>query len=165
MEIREALTFDDVLLVPGASEVIPAQADLRTRVTNSIQLNIPLLSSAMDTVTEQGMAIALAQAGGMGVIHRNLDASEQAAQVRAVKRFESGIVYEPVTLSPDQTLADALACQEHYRITGFPVVGEGGRLVGILTNRDIRFAEDPAMPVSALMTSENLATVREPVDL
>ncbi|MEM6354859.1 MAG: IMP dehydrogenase [Pseudomonadota bacterium] len=165
MEIREALTFDDVLLVPGASEVIPAQADLRTRVTNSIQLNIPLLSSAMDTVTEQGMAIALAQAGGMGVIHRNLDAAEQAAQVRAVKRFESGIVYEPVTLSPDQTLADALAYQEHYRITGFPVVGEGGRLVGILTNRDIRFAEDPAMPVSALMTSENLATVREPVDL
>ncbi|MEO0958671.1 MAG: IMP dehydrogenase, partial [Pseudomonadota bacterium] len=165
MEIREALTFDDVLLVPGASEVIPAQADLRTRVTNSIQLNIPLLSSAMDTVTEQGMAIALAQAGGMGVIHRNLDAAEQAAQVRAVKRFESGIVYEPVTLSPDQTLADALACQAHYRITGFPVVGEGGRLVGILTNRDIRFAEDPAMPVSALMTSENLATVREPVDL
>ncbi|MEO1318241.1 MAG: IMP dehydrogenase, partial [Pseudomonadota bacterium] len=165
MEIREALTFDDVLLVPGASEVIPAQADLRTRVTNNIQLNIPLLSSAMDTVTEQGMAIALAQAGGMGVIHRNLDAAEQAAQVRAVKRFESGIVYEPVTLSPDQTLADALACQEHYRITGFPVVGEGGRLVGILTNRDIRFAEDPAMPVSALMTSDNLATVHEPVDL
>ncbi|MEM9765869.1 MAG: IMP dehydrogenase, partial [Pseudomonadota bacterium] len=165
MEIREALTFDDVLLVPGASEVIPAQADLRTRVTNSIELNIPLLSSAMDTVTEQQMAIAMAQAGGMGVIHRNLTNEEQAAQVRAVKRFESGIVYEPVTLSPDQTLADAQAYQERYRITGFPVVAAGGKLVGILTNRDIRFAEDAATPVSALMTSENLATVREPVDL
>ncbi|MEL6481479.1 MAG: IMP dehydrogenase [Pseudomonadota bacterium] len=165
MEIREALTFDDVLLVPGASEVIPAQADLRTRVTKSIELNIPLLSSAMDTVTEQQMAIAMAQAGGMGVIHRNLTNEEQAAQVRAVKRFESGIVYEPVTLSPDQTLADALAYQERYRITGFPVVAAGGKLVGILTNRDIRFADDPATPVSALMTSESLATVREPVDL
>ncbi|MEL6767190.1 MAG: IMP dehydrogenase, partial [Pseudomonadota bacterium] len=152
MEIREALTFDDVLLVPGASEVIPAQADLRTRVTKSIELNIPLLSSAMDTVTEQQMAIAMAQAGGMGVIHRNLTNEEQAAQVRAVKRFESGIVYAPVTLSPEQTLADALDYQERYRITGFPVVAAGGKLVGILTNRDIRFAEDPATPVSALMT-------------
>ncbi|MEM7497957.1 MAG: IMP dehydrogenase [Pseudomonadota bacterium] len=165
MEIREALTFDDVLLVPGASEVIPAQADLRTRVTNTIELNIPLLSSAMDTVTEQGMAIAMAQAGGLGVIHRNLDIEEQAAQVRAVKRFESGIVYEPVTLTPEQTLADAIAYQERYRITGFPVVETGGRLVGILTNRDIRFADDPAMPVAQMMTSEKLATVREPVDL
>ncbi|MEM7526384.1 MAG: IMP dehydrogenase [Pseudomonadota bacterium] len=165
MEIREALTFDDVLLVPGASEVIPAEADLRTRVTKEIELNIPLLSSAMDTVTEQSMAIALAQAGGLGVIHRNLDLEEQAAQVRAVKRFESGIVYEPVTLSPEQSLAEALAHQERYRITGFPVVEADGRLVGILTNRDMRFAEDTSMPVRALMTSENLATVREPVDL
>ncbi|MEM6676996.1 MAG: IMP dehydrogenase [Pseudomonadota bacterium] len=165
MEIREALTFDDVLLVPGASEVIPADADLRTRVTKEIELTIPLLSSAMDTVTEQSMAIAMAQAGGLGVIHRNLEVEEQAAQVRAVKRFESGIVYAPVTLGPEQTLGDALAAQERYRITGFPVVEANGRLVGILTNRDIRFAENPATPVRELMTSEQLATVREPVDL
>ncbi|MEO1533076.1 MAG: IMP dehydrogenase [Pseudomonadota bacterium] len=156
---------DDLRGARHQQHVIPAQADLRTRVTKSIELNIPLLSSAMDTVTEQQMAIAMAQAGGMGVIHRNLTNEEQAAQVRAVKRFESGIVYEPVTLSPDQTLADALAYQERYRITGFPVVAAGGKLVGILTNRDIRFADDPATPVSALMTSESLATVREPVDL
>ncbi|MEM6489091.1 MAG: IMP dehydrogenase [Pseudomonadota bacterium] len=165
MLIRDALTFDDVLLVPGASEVVPAAADLRTRITREIELNIPLLSSAMDTVTEASMAIAMAQAGGLGVIHRNLDVEEQAAQVRRVKRFESGIVYEPITLRPDQTLADALDCQEKYNITGFPVVEDGGRLVGILTNRDMRFAEDPTTPVRALMTSDNLATVHEPVDL
>jgi IMP dehydrogenase len=165
MEIREALTFDDVLLVPGASTVLPADADLRTRVTGEIELNIPLLSSAMDTVTEAAMAIAMAQAGGMGVIHRNLDIAEQAAQVRQVKRFESGIVYNPITLRPDQTLADAQALQTQYNITGFPVVDAQNRLVGILTNRDIRFAEDPRTPVSKLMTAEKLATVREPVDL
>ncbi len=165
MEIREALTFDDVLLVPAASSVMPAQADTRTRVTTEIELNIPLLSSAMDTVTELDMAIAMAQSGGMGVIHRNLGIEEQAAQVRSVKRFESGVVYDPVTLRPDQTLADAWALQKQYGITGFPVVGAGRRLVGILTNRDMRFAEDPTIPVSELMTSENLAIVREPVDL
>jgi len=165
MQIREALTFDDVLLVPAASEVLPASADTRTRVTGSIELNIPLLSSAMDTVTETDMAITLAQAGGMGVIHRNLDLEEQAAQVRQVKRFESGIVYDPVALRPDQTLADAWSLQRQYHITGFPVVDDRGHLVGILTNRDMRFAEDPATPVSALMTSERLATVTEPVDL
>jgi len=165
MEIREALTFDDVLLVPAASEVMPMSADTRTRVTNGIELNIPLLSSAMDTVTETDMAIAMAQAGGMGVIHRNLDIAEQAAQVRAVKRFESGIVYNPVSLAPDQTLADAWALQKQYRVTGFPVVDAQKRLVGILTNRDMRFAENPATPVSALMTSQRLATVTEPVDL
>ncbi|MEL6336253.1 MAG: IMP dehydrogenase [Pseudomonadota bacterium] len=165
MEIRDAFTFDDVLLVPGASEVIPAEADLRTRITKEIDLNIPLVSSAMDTVTEGAMAIAMAQAGGIGVIHRNLDIEEQAAQVRQVKRFESGIVYAPITLTPDQTLADALAAQAQYRITGFPVVDDAGRLVGILTNRDMRFAEDPTIPVRELMTSDNLATVREPVDL
>jgi len=165
MEIREALTFDDVLLVPAASEIMPANADVRTRVTRAIELNIPLLSSAMDTVTEASMAIAMAQAGGMGVIHRNLDVAVQAEQVRQVKRFESGIVYNPVTLRPDQTLADAQALQRQYNITGFPVVGPDRRLVGILTNRDIRFAEDPHTPVSALMTAANLATVREPVDL
>ncbi|MEL6266034.1 MAG: IMP dehydrogenase, partial [Pseudomonadota bacterium] len=165
MQIRDALTFDDVLLVPGASEVIPADADLRTRITREIELNIPLVSSAMDTVTEAAMAIAMAQAGGLGVIHRNLDVEEQAAQVRRVKRFESGIVYEPVTLRPDQTLADAQALQERYAITGFPIVEADGRLVGILTNRDMRFADDPTTPVRALMTASNLATVREPVDL
>jgi IMP dehydrogenase len=165
MEIREALTFDDVLLVPGASEVLPTDADVRTRVTRQIDLNIPLLSSAMDTVTEMHMAIAMAQAGGMGVIHRNLDIAEQAAQVRQVKRFESGIVYNPITLRPDQTLADAQALQTQYNITGFPVVDAQKRLVGILTNRDMRFTDDPRTPVSELMTAERLATVREPVDL
>jgi IMP dehydrogenase len=165
MEIREALTFDDVLLVPGASSVLPGEADIRTRVTREIELNIPLLSSAMDTVTEVTMAIAMAQAGGMGVIHRNLGAAEQAAQVRQVKRFESGIVYNPITLHPDQTLADAQALQTQYSITGFPVVDARNRLVGILTNRDMRFSDDPRTPVSSLMTSDRLATVREPVDL
>lgn len=164
MEIREALTFDDVLLVPGASEVLPAEADVSTYVTRNIRLNIPLISSAMDTVTEADMAITMAQAGGIGVIHRNLDAEEQARQVRRVKRFESGVVYNPITLRPDQTLADAKALQERYKITGFPVVTEGKKLAGILTNRDMRFAEDDATPVSALMTSENLATIREGED-
>ncbi|MEO1330696.1 MAG: IMP dehydrogenase [Pseudomonadota bacterium] len=165
MEIREALTFDDVLLVPGASEVMPGQVVTRTRLTKAIELNIPLMSSAMDTVTEQQMAIAMAQAGGIGVIHRNLSVKEQARQVRRVKRFESGIVYNPVTLTPDQTLADAFKLQEKHKITGFPVVDAQGRLQGILTNRDMRFAEDQAIPVSELMTSQNLATVTEPVDL
>ena len=164
MEIREALTFDDVLLVPAASSVLPASADTRTRVTRDISLNIPLLSSAMDTVTEARMAICMAQAGGIGVIHRNLTVEEQAQQVRRVKRFESGIVYNPITLRPDQTLADAKALQERYNVTGFPVVDEGGRVVGIVTNRDMRFAEDARTPVRVMMTSENLAILREPAD-
>ncbi|GIX15348.1 MAG: inosine-5'-monophosphate dehydrogenase [Paracoccaceae bacterium] len=164
MQIREALTFDDVLLVPAASEVLPAQADLRTRVSRGIALNIPLISSAMDTVTEAEMAIAMAQAGGLGVIHRNLSVEEQAEQVRRVKRFESGIVYKPITLRPDQTLADARALQERYKITGFPVTDAEGRVLGIVTNRDMRFAQDPATPVRALMTSDNLAMLREPAD-
>ncbi|MEM9795699.1 MAG: IMP dehydrogenase [Pseudomonadota bacterium] len=163
MEIREALTFDDVLLVPAESQVLPGTADTRTRVTRQIGLNIPLLSSAMDTVTEARMAIAMAQAGGMGVIHRNLDVDAQQQEVRRVKRFESGIVYNPITLTPDQTLADAKALQERYRITGFPVV-ENGRVVGIVTNRDMRFAHDDATPVRAMMTSDDLAILREPVD-
>jgi IMP dehydrogenase len=165
MEIREALTFDDVLLVPGASSVLPSQADTRTRVTKSIALNIPLLSSAMDTVTESRMAIAMAQAGGMGVIHRNLDIEVQAREVRRVKRFESGIVYNPVTLRPDQTLADAKALIERYNFTGFPVVDDQGRVMGIVTNRDMRFASSDATPVHAMMTAENLAVLREPADL
>lgn len=164
MEIREALTFDDVLLVPGKSSVLPSTADTRTRVTQSIDLNIPLLSSAMDTVTEARMAICMAQAGGMGVLHRNLDTEEQARQVRRVKRFVSGIVYNPITLTPDQTLADAKALAERYRFTGFPVVGEDGRIVGIVTNRDMRFATDDKTPVRVMMTSDDLAIMQEPAD-
>ncbi|KJS42173.1 IMP dehydrogenase [Roseovarius sp. BRH_c41] len=164
MEIREALTFDDVLLVPAASNVLPNTADTRTRVTQSILLNIPLLSSAMDTVTEGRMAISMAQSGGMGVIHRNLTIEEQAREVRRVKRFESGIVYNPITLTPDQTLADAKALQERYNVTGFPVVDETGRVVGIVTNRDMRFAEDDRTPVRVMMTSNDLAILQEPAD-
>ena len=164
MQIREALTFDDVLLVPAASSVLPAQADTATWVTRAIRMNIPLLSSAMDTVTEARMAIAMAQAGGMGVIHRNLDAEKQAQEVRRVKRFESGIVYNPITLTPDQTLADARELAERYNVTGFPVVDGGGRVVGIVTNRDMRFASDDRTPVHAMMTADNLAVLREPAD-
>ncbi len=165
MEIREALTFDDVLLVPGASSVLPSEADTRTHVTKSIAMNIPLMSSAMDTVTEYRMAIAMAQSGGLGVIHRNLTIEEQAEEVRRVKRFVSGTVYSPVTLRPDQTLADAKQLQERYRITGFPVVDEAGRVLGIVTNRDMRFASDDKTPVSAMMTKDNLALLQEPADL
>ncbi len=164
MEIREALTFDDVLLVPAASSVLPSQADTTTDLTRSIRLNIPLLSSAMDTVTEARMAIAMAQAGGIGVIHRNLDIEAQADEVRRVKRFESGIVYDPVTLTPEQTLADAKALQARYNVTGFPVVDDAGRVLGIVTNRDMRFASDDATPVRVMMTAEDLAILREPAD-
>ncbi|MEM6386605.1 MAG: IMP dehydrogenase [Pseudomonadota bacterium] len=165
MEIREALTFDDVLLVPGASSVLPAGADTTTQVTRSISMNIPLLSSAMDTVTEARMAIAMAQAGGMGVLHRNLSVDEQARQVREVKRFVSGIVYNPITLRPEQTLADAKALQDRYKVTGFPVVDDSGKVLGIVTNRDMRFAGDDATPVRAMMTSQDLAILTEPADL
>jgi IMP dehydrogenase len=168
MTIREALTFDDVLLVPGASDVLPGQADTSTRLTKTVALGIPLISAAMDTVTEAGLAIAMAQAGGLGVIHRNLSVADQAEQVRRVKKFESGMVVNPVTIAPDATLADALALMERYRISGIPVVeganGKGaGRLVGILTNRDVRFATDKRQPVSELMTKDKLITVREGV--
>ncbi|MCR8827194.1 IMP dehydrogenase [Pseudosulfitobacter koreensis] len=164
MEIREALTFDDVLLVPAASSVLPSTADTRTWVTRSIAMNIPLLSSAMDTVTESRMAIAMAQAGGIGVVHRNLDIDAQSKEVRRVKRFESGIVYNPITLRADQTLADAKELQERYRVSGFPVVDESGRVVGIVTNRDMRFASDDKTPVRVMMTSDNLAILQEPAD-
>ena len=165
MEIRDALSFDDVLLVPAASNVLPSTADTATQVTKSIRLNIPLLSSAMDTVTEDRMAIAMAQAGGMGVIHRNLDIEEQARQVRRVKRFESGIVYSPITLTANQTLADAKALQKRYHVTGFPVIDGAGRVVGIVTNRDMRFASDDKTPVHAMMSHDNLAILHEPADL
>jgi IMP dehydrogenase len=159
--VEEALAFDDVLLVPAYSQVLPAQTDTTARLTRGITLNIPLLSAAMDTVTETAMAIAMAQHGGIGVIHKNLSPDEQAAQVRAVKKFESGMVVNPVTIRPDQTLADARALMERYRISGIPVVEQGsGRLVGIVTNRDVRFATDPATRVYELMTRENLITVR-----
>ena len=165
MDLREALTFDDVLLVPAASSVLPATADTRTRLTSSIDLNIPLMSSAMDTVTESDMAIAMAQVGGIGVIHRNLDVDVQAREVRRVKRFVSGVVYTPITLKPDQTLADAKALQARYKITGFPVIDEAGRVLGIVTNRDMRFASSDDTPVRVMMTSENLAMLVEPADL
>ena len=158
--IREALAFDDVLIVPAYSQVLPASTDIRTRLTRSIPLAIPLISSAMDTVTESGMAIAMAQHGGIGVIHKNFGIDEQAVQVRQVKKFESGMVINPVTIHPDQTLADARGLMEHYHISGIPVVERDTvRLVGILTNRDVRFATDPALKVYELMTRENLITV------
>ena len=164
MEIREAYTFDDVLLVPAASSVLPSEADTSTFVTKSIRMQIPLLSSAMDTVTEGRMAIAMAQAGGIGVIHRNLDVATQAREVSRVKRFESGVVYQPITLRPEQTMADAKVLMERYQITGFPVVDAMGRVLGIVTNRDMRFATDDRTPVSVMMTSNNLALLQEPID-
>jgi len=166
--IREALTFDDVLLVPAASEVLPGQVDTRTRLTKTVELGIPLLSAAMDTVTEAGLAIAMAQAGGMGVIHKNLSIAEQAEQIRRVKKFESGMVVNPVTIAPDATLADALGLMERYKISGIPVVENAnaqgtGKLVGILTNRDVRFASDTRQKVAELMTKDKLVTVKEGV--
>jgi IMP dehydrogenase len=174
--LSEALTFDDVLLKPGLSEVLPADADIRTRITRGIELNIPIVASAMDTVTEAKMAIAMAQAGGIGVIHRNLDPEQQAAQVRQVKKFESGMVVNPVTIHPQATLAQARALMKEHGISGIPVVerpagsasiavspSAPGKLVGILTNRDVRFATDPRQTVAELMTKEKLVTVREGV--
>jgi IMP dehydrogenase len=166
---REALTFDDVLIKPGLSEVLPSDADIRSRITRAIGLNIPIVASAMDTVTEAEMAIAMAQAGGIGVLHRNLEPDDQAAQVRQVKKFESGMVVNPVTIDPQATLADALDLMRSHRISGIPVVegagnGKAGKLVGILTNRDVRFARDPRQTVAELMTKDTLITVREGVD-
>src|SRR5215204_5876365 len=166
--IREAFTFDDVLLKPGLSDILPSEADIRSHVTRAIPLNIPIIASAMDTVTEARMAIAMAQAGGGGVIHRNFDPEGQAAQVRQVKKYESGMVVNPLTIGPDATLADAFALMKEYGISGIPVVEGGGntsagKLVGILTNRDVRFATDPRQLVSELMTKERLITVREGV--
>ena len=163
-DIRTALTFDDVLLVPQESEVMPSEVDLSTRLTKEIGLSVPILSAAMDTVTEADMAIVMAQIGGLGVLHRNMTVEEQAAAVRQVKRFESGMVVNPVTMRAEQSLGEALELMARHKIGGIPVtegggVGEPGRLVGILTNRDVRFAENPQQPVSELMTRENLATV------
>ncbi|MBY8827855.1 IMP dehydrogenase [Hephaestia mangrovi] len=160
MDIRLGLTFDDVLLQPAESSVLPGEADVRTRLSREIALNIPVLSSAMDTVTEADMAIVMAQLGGIGVLHRNLTVLEQCDAVRQVKRFESGMVVNPITIARDATLADAQALMAHHRISGIPVTEPGGKLVGILTHRDVRFAENPRQPVSELMTHENLATVK-----
>jgi len=159
MDIPLGLTFDDVLLRPAESSVLPSMADTRTQLTRDIALNIPILSAAMDTVTEADMAIAMAQLGGIGVLHRNLELDEQCAAVRAVKRFESGMVVNPITIGPDAVLSDATALMDQHRISGIPVTDANGKLVGILTNRDVRFAENPAQPVRELMTTENLATV------
>jgi len=158
-EIPLGLTFDDVLLQPLESSVLPSGADTRTFLTREIPLHIPLLSSAMDTVTEADMAIALAQLGGIGVLHRNMDVEEQALAVRAVKRFESGMVVNPITMTPDQTLAEAFELMKANKISGIPIVEKSGKLAGILTNRDVRFAENPRQPVRELMTADNLATV------
>ncbi|MGB3846334.1 IMP dehydrogenase [Sphingopyxis sp. YF1] len=160
MEIITGLTFDDVLLVPGPSDILPSDANLSTQLTSEISLNIPILSSAMDTVTEADMAILMAQIGGIGVLHRNLTIEEQAAAVRQVKRFESGMIVNPITITPDAPLSYATALMAQHKISGIPVVEPGGKLVGILTNRDVRFADNPGQPVRELMTAENLATVR-----
>jgi IMP dehydrogenase len=166
---REAFTFDDVLLKPGLSDVMPSDVDIRSRITKSIAVNMPILASAMDTVTEARMAIAMAQAGGIGVLHRNMEPEDQAAQVRQVKKFESGMVVNPLTIHPDATLADALQLMADHHISGVPVVENThhsgpAKLVGILTNRDVRFARDPRQKVSELMTKDRLITVREAVE-
>ncbi len=165
MQLREAFTFDDVLLMPGASSVIPTEVSTRSRLTREIELGIPLISAAMDTVTEAPLAIAMAQAGGLGTIHKNMDVEKQAGEVRKVKKFEAGMVVDPLTIYPDQRLEDALQIMAANRISGFPVVERGTkRLLGILTNRDVRFADDPKVPVSELMTKDRLVTVRDNVD-
>jgi len=164
---QEALTFDDVLLKPGLSDVMPSEADIRTRLTRSVSLNLPVLSAAMDTVTEARLAIAMAQAGGIGVIHRNLNPEDQADHVRRVKKFESGMVVNPLTIHADATLAEALEVMKRNEISGLPVVekknGRASKLVGILTNRDVRFAANPTQPISELMTKDKLVTVKEGV--
>ncbi|MEE3120694.1 MAG: IMP dehydrogenase, partial [Pseudomonadota bacterium] len=162
--LREALTFDDVLLVPAASSILPTDAETTTQVTKEISLGIPLISAAMDTVTESELAIAMAQAGGLGVLHRNMSPEEQASEVRKVKKFESGMVVNPLTIRPDATLSEALGLMTENQISGVPVTEKNGRLAGILTNRDVRFASNPDQKISELMTHENLVTVREAVD-
>src|SRR5215213_9390482 len=163
--VEEALAFDDVLVVPAYSQVLPSLTNTVTRLTSRISLNIPLISAAMDTVTEAEMAIAMSQLGGLGVIHKNMTAEEQAALVRRVKKYESGMVVNPLTIHPDQTLADVKALMTHHHISGIPVVErETNRLVGIITHRDVRFATDPGLRVYELMTRENLVTVPPEVD-
>ena len=163
-QIPEYLTFDDVLMKPGASSVMPAQVNTATRLTRSLKLSIPIVAAAMDTVTEARLAIAMAQAGGLGIIHKNLEPADQADHVRQVKRYEAGMVVNPITIAPDATLGDVLKLKERHKISGIPVVDGGGRLAGIITNRDVRFATDLSMKVADLMTNENLVTVKAGVD-
>ncbi len=165
MNITEALTFDDVLIVPSESDILPSEVDTRTRVAKDVFLNIPLISSAMDTVTEEKMAISMAQAGGLGVIHRNLSIEEQASAIAKVKRFESGVINSPITLKVGQTLKSAKLLQKKYNITGFPVVDKKNKLLGIVTNRDMRFAQNDEILVEEMMTSKNLAVLRKPFEV
>ena len=158
-EVKEALTFDDVLLVPNYSEVLPTQVDVRTKLTKKITLNIPIMSAAMDTVTESELAIAIAREGGIGIIHKNMTIEEQAEEVDRVKRSESGMIVKPVTVKPEQTIAEAEALMRKYKISGLPVVNDEGKLVGIITNRDIRFVKDFSKKIAEVMTKENLRTV------
>ncbi|HMN52293.1 MAG TPA: IMP dehydrogenase, partial [Xanthobacteraceae bacterium] len=161
---QEALTFDDVLLKPGLSDVLPSEVDVRTRLTRTVSLNIPILSAAMDTITEARLAIAMAQAGGIGVLHRNMTPDQQAEHVRRVKKFESGMVVNPLTIHPEASLAEALELMRAHSISGVPVTEKAnGKLVGILTNRDVRFATNTSQRVSELMTKDRLVTVREGV--
>ena len=157
--VPEALTFDDVLLVPAHSRILPSHVDTKTRLTRKITLNVPLISSAMDTVTESRLAVALAQEGGIGIIHKNLPIAEQASEIDKVKRSESGMIVDPVTMTPDQKVYEALDAMSRYRISGLPVVDKAGKLVGILTNRDLRFCTQEDLPIRELMTAENLVTV------
>ena len=162
--IEEALTFDDVLLLPAASEILPYEVDISTRLTNTISLNTPLLSAAMDTVTEARTAISMAQAGGIGIIHRNLPVDVQAAEVDKVKKYESGMIVDPITMEPEQKVSEALTVMQKYGISGVPVT-KNGKLVGILTNRDLRFEKRLDAKISAVMTKENLVTVPEGISL
>ncbi|MGA8878734.1 MAG: IMP dehydrogenase, partial [Candidatus Korobacteraceae bacterium] len=156
--VPEALTFDDVLLLPAKSDVVPALADTTTRLTRNIELRVPLISAAMDTVTESHMAIAMAQQGGIGIVHRNLTIEQQTLEVDKVKRSESGMIVDPITMSPEQKISEALELMRHYRISGVPITKKG-KLVGILTNRDLRFETRTDVPISEVMTKENLITV------
>ena len=151
--VPEALTFDDVLLLPAKSDVIPATVDTKTRLTRNIELRVPLISAAMDTVTESHMAIAMAQQGGIGIVHRNLSIEQQASEVDKVKRSESGMIVDPITMSPDQKISEALELMRHYRISGVPIT-KNKKLVGILTNRDLRFETRTHIPISEVMTKK-----------
>jgi IMP dehydrogenase len=161
----EGLTFDDVLLLPGYSQVLPRDVEIKTRLTKDITLKVPMLSAAMDTVTEANLAIALAREGGLGILHKNMSIEEQAAQVRKVKRSESGLILDPVTLLANATIGDALKLMRENKIGGIPIIDKAGKLVGILTNRDLRFEDDPKRKVSEVMTKENLYTAPEGTDL
>ena len=163
--IFEALTFDDVLLVPGYSEVLPKEVDITSQLTRNIRLNAPIVSAAMDTVTESTLAIAMAREGGIGVIHKNMSIEEQAKQVKTVKRAENGMIYDPITIRPNANVGDALNLMKEYKIGGIPVVDGQHKLVGIVTNRDLRFEHEPGRPINEIMTKENLVTTSQQTTL